>query len=415
MKTLRCLALLCLFAARARADGWMDQLEDSLRVSFFKGAAYARLSGLVDMEGYAVPQPAPGLIDTGRHFLFNPRFTLNLDVQLGRSLYVFAKFRVDRGFDPAERDLQARFDEYAISYKPWAEVPLRIQAGKFASVAGVYAERYESWTNPFITAPLPYENQTPLYDRETPPSAENFLEWRYEASGEYGRLPVEWGPNYTTGLALFGDIGPVSLAAEVKNASLSSPPGAWNIGSHGWQYPTWSGHASWRPNPAWRFGLSASIGPYLRPGAEVGESDEYETNSVLPPGKSIGDYKEEVLAQDITFEWRRWQFWSEFFETRFQVPRVGDADTFAYYLEGKYKFTPQLFGALRWNQQVFSSVRDEDGDSSPWGDDIWRIDAAVTYRFTPNLQAKAQYSYLRQSLPAREEENLAAFQLTLRF
>ena len=32
---------------------------------------------------------------------------------------------------------------------------------------------------------------------------------------------------------------------------------------------------------------------------------------------------------------------------------MGNADTFAYYLEGKYKFTPQFFAALRWNQQLF--------------------------------------------------------------
>ena len=48
----------------------------------------------------------------------------------------------------------------------------------------------------------------------------------------------------------------------------------------------------------------------------------------------------------------------------FQVPRVGDADTFAYYLEGKYKFTPQLFGALRWNQQLFATVPDGLGGSA---------------------------------------------------
>jgi hypothetical protein len=45
-------------------------------------------------------------------------------------------------------------------------------------------------------------------------------------------------------------------------------------------------------------------------------------------------------------------FWAEVFETRFEVPNVGNADL-SYYLEAKYKITPQLFVALRWNQQLY--------------------------------------------------------------
>jgi hypothetical protein len=38
------------------------------------------------------------------------------------------------------------------------------------------------------------------------------------------------------------------------------------------------------------------------------------------------------------------QLWAEFYEARFEV-RIGNADTFSYYLEAKYKITSQLFGA----------------------------------------------------------------------
>src|SRR6516164_11561138 len=73
---------------------------------------------------------------------------------------------------------------------------------------------------------------------------------------------------------------------------------------------------------------------------------------------------------------------AEFYEVRFQVPRVGNADTFAYYFEAKYKFTPQLFGALRWNQQLFGTVSDGGGGSIRWSQDLGRADIAVGYRFT---------------------------------
>ena len=67
---------------------------------------------------------------------------------------------------------------------------------------------------------------------------------------------------------------------------------------------------------------------------------------------------------------------SEFYEARFQVPRVGNADTFAYYIEAKYKFTPQLFGAIRWNQQLFGDVSDPSSGSIRWSQDLARIDLA---------------------------------------
>jgi hypothetical protein len=41
----------------------------------------------------------------------------------------------------------------------------------------------------------------------------------------------------------------------------------------------------------WNVGLSASGGPYL--GSDAADS--------LPPGRNIGDYRELVLAQDLSF------------------------------------------------------------------------------------------------------------------
>ena len=393
------------------ADGWHP--DDWLGVSLFKGNVQARVSGLLDFEGYYVAQPPPGLIQSEHSFLFNPRLTLNLDAQLGPHLYAFVEMRADRGFDPSDWDGQVRLDEYALSYKPWSDAGWRIQVGKFATVIGNWSRRYDSWTNPFINAPLPYENVTPIYDRETPATTEDFLDSRYEGAENYERSPIIWGPSLTSGVAIFGQIGRFNVAAEMKNAALSSRPEVWDATQQTWQHPTWSGRFGWQPNPTWNLGFSASAGPYLRPDAVL--SDEYSLEPALPPGKSIGDYREIVLGQDISFAWHHWELWAEFFETRFQVPRVGNADTFAYYLEAKYKFTPQLFGALRWNQQIYGTIRNEEGQNEKWGNDIWRVDAALTYRFTPDVQAKIQYSIINQQLPLHEWENYVAGQVTLRF
>src|SRR4029077_9557244 len=114
-----------------------------------------------------------------------------------------------------------------------------------------------------------------------------------------------------------------------------------------------------------------------------------------------------------SFAWHHLQLWAEFYEVRFEVPNVGDADTFSYYIEGKYKFTPQLFGALRWNQQLFNSLPDGFGIDVPWGHDTWRIDSAIGYRLSANPQLKLRYSL--QDETSRGVSQIFAAQFTVRF
>ena len=70
---------------------------------------------------------------------------------------------------------------------------------------------------------------------------------------------------------------------------------------------------------------------------------------------------------------------------------------------------------MRWNQQLFEKVSDGAGGETPWDRDAWRVDAAIGYRFTRHLQAKAQYSYNHQSGALQQGEQLVAGQVTLKF
>jgi hypothetical protein len=84
-------------------------------------------------------------------------------------------------------------------------------------------------------------------------------------------------------------------------------------------------------------------------------------------------------------------------------------------LEAKYKFTPQLFGALRWNEQLFGDVPDGAGGHISWGQDLGRIDAALGYRFTPHTQLKLQYSFQQETTGQKDDNHLVAAQFTIRF
>ena len=94
---------------------------------------------------------------------------------------------------------------------------------------------------------------------------------------------------------------------------------------------------------------------------------------------------------------------------------VGNADSLAYYLEAKYKFTPQLFGAVRWNQHVFGTLPDGAGGEDKWGGDIWRTDFALGYRFTAHTELKLPYSLERRSADSAGFANTFAAQFTIRF
>jgi hypothetical protein len=404
--------LLFLSAKFVRSD-FLEDAEQKLSFSLFDDHLRLRLSGLLDLEGYHTEQPPPGLIFSDDDLLFNPRLTVFLDSQFGSHISVFAQARLDRGFDPTGRGAQIRLDEYAVRVTPWNYARFTIEAGKFATVVGNWVPRHYSWDNPFINAPLPYENLTGIWDSSVPANVDELLEWGhvpYEHTTDftgyndkYLRLPVIWGPSYASGFAVTGGPGKFDYAVEIKNASLSSRPESWDLTQVGFEHPTFSGRVGVRPNEMWNVGFSGSVGSYLRPEAGAG----------LPLGKGIGDYHEILLGQDISFAWHRFQLWAEVFETRFEVPNVGAADLLSYYIEAKYKITSQLFGAVRWNQQFFGTVPDE-GKELRWGNDVSRVDAVLGYRFTNYLQVKIQYSFTHDDA---EElgEHLVAGQFTIKF
>ena len=401
-------------AAAVASEEFFDRLDEALTTSALNGAFRARVSGTLDLEGYHLPSPAPALFETTRPDLFNPRLSLFLDAQLGARTYVFAQARADRGFDPGDAGSRRRLDEYALRLTPWSDGRLSLQLGKFATIVGNWVNRHGSWDSPFVNAPLPYEHLTGIWDTEAVRSVHQLLLWSHVRPGLSAatlatekrlRVPVLWGPAYATGLAVSGSLGRFRYSTELKNAPLSSRPRSWTRTEQGWTYPAVAARLGYAPNPLWAFGVSASTGTYLRPSADP----------TLAAGFGRGDYRQRDLAADLAFAWRRWQVWAELYRTRFALPRIGEADTLAGYVEAKYKFTPQLFGAVRWNRQVFGTIPDGPRGPVHWGRAVSRLDLAPGYRFTPHVQLKLQYTRQAEPAAAPARTETLATQLTVRF
>src|ERR1700730_14891066 len=199
---------LCFLACTARAleiDEYFDRLDSTLTVALFQNNLRVRSSGTIDIEGYHFQQPAPGLIDSKVDNLFNSRLTLFLDAQIGSQIYFFVQSRLDRGFDPSNQGAQVRLDEYALRVTPWEDGRFTLQVGKFATVIGNWVPRHLSWDNPFINAPLVYENIRTIGDKSAPASALDFIS-RPNYYGKYSFNSVIWGPSYASGISVSGQL-----------------------------------------------------------------------------------------------------------------------------------------------------------------------------------------------------------------
>lgn len=201
--------------AEAEAS-WLDRLDEGLSYQSAGGAVRAELGGLLDFEGYTVDGTPPGLVFSDREYLIAPRMSLFLDSRWGGKLYSLVQMRFDRGFDPNSKPRgDERLDEYFLRYTPWEDGRVLHPGGEV---------RHDSWHNPFVNAPLPYENVLTMTDSVAPPSAAAFLGRKSKADEKGKWLPVLWGPSYAAGALVGGSVERFDYAFELKNASISSRP-----------------------------------------------------------------------------------------------------------------------------------------------------------------------------------------------
>lgn len=396
------LIFLLLLAPMVRGQAFLESLDEALTVSSADGKWRADMSGLIDLELYAAEMQPLGLLETDDGLFFNPRLTLMLDLQMTEHWRAHMQMRTDRGFDPGfAPDGQTRLDEYFVEWKPLESDLINVRAGKFATAFGAWTPRRLSWDNPFITAPAAYSDMLPVVDNAARPLA-GLAGRRNNPEVRSTWVPIIWGPSYATGVSVFGRTEHLDYALELKNAALSSRPGAWDGVQNGWDSTTYSGRLGWRPAAEWNFGTSFSHGPYMLE----------ESQSTMPAGRSYRDYDQTTFGVDAGYAHGPWQIWAELMTSRFDVPNVGGVRVTSGFIEAKRKVGAATWLAARWNQSWFGEIP---GTSREWDRDGWRLDLALGHRLSRNVQAKLQYSLAERTGHDQEGDHLFAGQITVRF
>lgn len=394
--------LFFLLISSLHAQSVLESLDDALTLSNADGEWRADVSGLLDLEAYMPEEQALGLVETDDEVFFNPRLTLLFDFQMTQRWRAHVQMRTDRGFDPGFAvDGETRMDEYFIEWRPLDSDVLNIRAGKFATAFGAWTPRRLSWDNPFVTAPAAYSDMLPITDSMAAPLA-GFAGRRNMPENRQTWVPILWGPSYASGVSIFGRTEHLDYALEVKNASISSRPDAWDAVENGWDSTTYTGRLGWRPAPEWNFGTSFSHGPYLLE----------ESQLTLPAGRSYRDYDQTTFGIDAGYSHGHWQLWTELMTSRFEVPNVGGVRVLSGFIEARRKLGALTWLAARWNQSWFGDIP---GTSREWDRDGWRLDLALGHRLSRNMQAKLQYSLAERTGQDQEGDHMLAAQVTVRF
>jgi len=380
-----------------RGEWSLDTLDEAMSYSSPSQNVRADLSVLADLEWFVPEIPSPGLLFPDDQSWLNPRLALFLDIGISSYLQFHSQTRVDRGFDPGSAPSgDVRMDEYFLKLSPLADDRLHFKIGKFATAFGNWAPRNLSWDNPFVTAPLAYEDVLNVSDITMPTAPQALLARRQIADKKGDWLTAIWGPSYASGASISGRLDMFDYALEVKNASLSSRPNEWDATRRGFDNPTVTARFGARPAEEWSFGTSFSHGSYT-------------ADSVA------GSPDQTTYGLDAAFQHHHLQLWSEVIYTQFEVPKVRDAEAVFYYLEARYKWTPQLWTALRWNHSLFGRVTDGLGSSAAWDRDTWRVDLSLGWRFNRHLQAKIQGSVGGREGNEPQGNHLLVTQITLKF
>ena len=330
------------------------------------------------------------------------RVTLFLDADINENMFFTGELQSDLFSNtPQNTDFNIRTAAVTVTnIKKWRT---NIQFGRFNSVFGSYVNRRLPVDNPLFDAPLAYSHMVNL-DLDAGWVTPDF---NLSSNSDVRSISIAGKEQVGTGVKFFAPIRGTKLSYAF---SLTNNPSsnAKDVNTNGGL--TAALKMNWIADHTTNFGFSYSTGSYLN---SLGKLDA--NNALLRDtrfGAALNEsqleasgYLQTIYGLHWNWERDRYQVNTEYMTTTFEVPNnPTDSDLAAtsFYVQGKYNFTKNLFGAARLDTQSFENnvyLPLAVGTAQKWDDDITRIEVGMGNFINESTLAKITYQSTDYDLP----------------
>jgi class 3 adenylate cyclase len=387
-------------AASAQDSGAFPTLHDlGLHYESPGGLLQIEPGGRLELDGYAPRGSPQWLIPTTRAFIA-PRISVLTDVFVGKHFYSLIELRADRGEAPRDGGMEFRIEQAYVRVLP-TRTDFSIQLGRFASPFGQYPQIHHSTSDPLIRPPLPYDYRTTMSGIIPAVSNDSFINWKNK-TGFFRPigLPPIWSAPYQLGAMLFGSMSSLSFRAAIMNGAPSLEPRDWN---RSFAHPSYTANAAWQVIPELRIGASYDRGPYV--------TDSASFARVLPAGRHINDYSQELIGAEVTVTRGYVEIRGEGFLDRWEVPNVRpDPVDRSYFIQAKLKLSPDIFIAGRFGQIFFNELPHSSGILDKWDRDVRRVQIGAGYRIAQNAELRAESMWTHTGVATDGDGGLVSLQ-----
>lgn len=353
------------------------------------GRGEAAVSGLLDLVLDNREADLTNRTFSGTSNFDELRLRLFFDAQLEGDVQLFTQLVIHDYGDVFLYGAYLRFPEIA-------GTPVNVHAGLIPSTVGNWGPRTYSDTNPLIGIPLVQGHHSSLAMREAQVTVADLLAAR-DTRPQSG-LPVLYDNCWNTGLEVWGEAGPFDWSLAALTGSVSYP-----TRTRQRTLPQATGRVAYHGGPGFVAGANGWAGPYLVPGADLlGGAEE---NDHLNVGGGI----------DLAWTLRYFEIHSEVYRVLWEHPTLPDLGATSGYVEGKYKFAPRWYAAVRLDAFEPDDVRDEAGEAVPWDYPLRRAEYGIGFHPGPRVTLKAAVQHNRfDDAPALDEDHYGV-QLGARF
>jgi hypothetical protein len=289
-------------------------------------------------------------------------------------------------------DLQ-RVIPYAlyVRIRPWGGHPFDVQAGRIPPVFGTFARRAYGADNPLIGFPLAYQYLTSLRPDAVPANADDLLLMRgrgWRASYPVGNpvpgpgVPVVSAYRWDTGVEARYGAERVEAAVSVTSGTLANP--RVDDDNDGRQL---AGRVAWHPVVGLTLGASGARGAFV----DRAIVDAYEE----PLGPH--DYTQDAVGLDGEYSRGYWIVRGEAIFSHWTLPKINTPfierplGARTGYVEGRYRFGPRVFGAMRVDALSFTRIPGQrlfEGRPTQWDAPVSRVELGGGIDIQRNLTAR---------------------------